>query len=126
VGDRQLRTLTRVYDQDVGWLAISVSLFLHVLTHEGLIVKIISLYTLRAVWFWRAGDNDRGTECTGENVPGRRRCLIHSLIIVASLWCSMGLIVIINVTVDGVHRFYGPTGYCELFPAFSGFQVDIA
>jgi len=37
--------------------------------------------------------------------------LIHSLVVVACLWCSLGLLVTINVIVDGVQRFYGPTGY---------------
>jgi hypothetical protein len=112
-----LRTLTRVYDQDVGWLAASVSLFPHFLTHEGPISKIISLHTLRVVCFWRVGDSNNETESTRENAPARRRCLIHSLIVVACLWCSLGLLVTINVTVDGVQQFYGPTGYCEFIPA---------
>jgi hypothetical protein len=121
VGDHQLRTLTGVYDQDVGWLAISVSLFPYFLTHEGPISKIISLYTLRVVCFWRVDDSDKETEFTGENVhdsvPVRRRCLIHSLIVVACLWCSLGLLVTINVLIDGVQQFYGPTGYCGFMPA---------
>lgn len=72
---------------------------------------IISLHTLRVVCFWRVGDSDRETESTGENVPVRRRDLIHSLVLVACLWCLLGLLVTINVTADGVQQFYGPTGY---------------
>ncbi|KAF8495141.1 hypothetical protein F5888DRAFT_582563 [Russula emetica] len=72
---------------------------------------IISLHTLRVVCFWRVGDSDKSTEFTRETVPARRRCLIHSLVVVACLWCSLGLLVTINVIVDGVQRFYGPTGY---------------
>jgi len=72
---------------------------------------LISLHTLRVVCFWRVGDSDKETEFTRENVPVRRRCLIHSLVVVACLWCSLGLLVTINVLVDGVQQFYGPTGY---------------
>ena len=106
-----------MYGQDVGWLAISFSLFPHSLTYEGLIFKIISLYTLRVVCFWRVGDSDKETGFTRENVPVRKRSLFHSLAVVACLWCFLGLLVIVNVVVDGVQQFYGPTGYCEFIPA---------
>ncbi|KAH9991478.1 hypothetical protein BJV77DRAFT_531342 [Russula vinacea] len=72
---------------------------------------IISLYTLRVVCFWRIGDSGRQTEPTRANIWARRKNLIRSLIIVACLWCSLGILVAINVAVDGVQRFYGPTGY---------------
>lgn len=94
-----------------------VSLVLHVLTHDGPNLKIISLYTLRVVCFWRVGDNDKRTECTRETEIERRRNLFHSLLVVAFLWCSLGILVTINVTADGVERFYGPAGYCKLIYA---------
>lgn len=39
--------------------------------------------------------------------------LKRSLIIVACLWVALGLLVTVNIAINGVDRFYGPTGYCE-------------
>lgn len=38
----------------------------------------------------------------------------HSLVVVACLWAALGLLVTINIAIDGVHHFYGPAGYCKL------------
>ena len=43
----------------------------------------------------------------------RKRSLLWSLGIVAVLWTVVGLILAINIGVDGSSHFYGPTGLCE-------------
>lgn len=96
--------------QDVGLLLILV--LLRVLICEGRFVKIISLYTLRTLCF--SATHRDGQIDDEEGV--HKKDLHRSLIVVACLWASLGFLVTINVAVDGVHRFYGPVGYCKPRP----------
>ena len=74
-------------------------------------LKITSLHTLRVLCFWKTVhvDGRTDTEEKAESKVG----LNHSLIVVACLWVALGLLVTINIAINGVDRFYGPTGYCE-------------
>ncbi|KAI9510983.1 hypothetical protein F5148DRAFT_473829 [Russula earlei] len=65
---------------------------------------IISLFTLRVVCFWRIGRTD-----TDEK--DHKRKLIWSVIVVASLWIALGVLVGVNMAVSKNGRFYAPTGY---------------
>jgi len=69
---------------------------------------IISFYTLRVLCFWRIGNNDGETDTEQKEWKMR---LSSSFVVVACLWAALGLLVGINVAVDGVRHFYGPTGY---------------
>jgi len=66
---------------------------------------LISLYTLRTICFPRVILNP------DEEEEARKKNLRRSLVVVAFLWSVVGLIVVINIDVNGAHRFYGPTGY---------------
>jgi hypothetical protein len=80
--------------------------FLSLLTCADRFVKTISIYTLKTLCFSEAGQID--------DKRVHKRKLRHSLIVVACLWTSLGLLVAINMAVDGGrHQFYGPAGYCE-------------
>jgi len=69
---------------------------------------IISLHTLRVLCFWKTSNVDgrKDTEKSEPNVG-----LNHSLVVVACLWVAVGLLVTVNIAINGVDRFYGPTGY---------------
>ena len=69
--------------------------------------KLISLYTLKTICFPRV------TLDPVEEEEARKKSLCRSLVIVAFLWSIVGLIVVVNIAVNGAHRFYGPTGYCK-------------
>jgi len=69
---------------------------------------IISFYTLRVLCFWRIGNNDSQTDTEKKEWKMRLR---SSFVVVACLWAALGLLVGVNVAVDGVRHFYGPTGY---------------
>ena len=89
-----------------------ILVLLRVLTREYRFVKIISLYTFRTLCFPE-------TYCDGQIVDEEgvhKKNLHRSLVVVACLWASLGFLVTVNVAVDGVHRFYGPTGYCKPRP----------
>jgi len=71
-----------------------------------LVVKTISLYTLRTLCFSRA------ILQPDEDEKARKKSLHRSFIVVACLWSSVGLVVAVNIAADGAYRFYGPAGYC--------------
>lgn len=73
--------------------------------------KLISLYTIRVLCFWKTGHGDRREDT--ENEPKSNLGLNRSFVAVACLWVTLGLLVTINIAVNGVHHFYGPTGFCE-------------
>ena len=87
-------------------------LFLRILTPGVPNSKLISLYTIRVLCFWETGHDDRGENT--EKEPNFKLGLNHSFVVVACLWVALGLLVTVNIAVNGVHHFYGPTGYCEL------------
>jgi hypothetical protein len=82
----------------------------------GQISKIISLYTLRVLCFWRIGESESRTETEEKE---RKTSLNHSLVVIVCLWVVISLLVSINIAVQGAHRFYGPTGYCKFVGIYS-------
>jgi hypothetical protein len=79
-------------------------------THSDQFVKIISLYTLRIFCIANVVQHHGQIEEDKE----RRKSLRHSLIVVACLWFTIGLLVTANIAVNGVYHFYTPTGFCKL------------
>ncbi|KAI0303462.1 hypothetical protein B0F90DRAFT_1375402 [Multifurca ochricompacta] len=69
---------------------------------------IISLYTVRTLCF---PETCPFVGQTHEGEGGRKKSLLWSIIVVACLWTTLGLLVTINIAVNGLHRFYGPTEY---------------
>jgi hypothetical protein len=55
----------------------------------------------------------------------RRKRLQHSLLVVVCLWAGVALIVTVNVTVNGVSHFYGPTEYCKPYASFYRSDFDM-
>jgi hypothetical protein len=74
--------------------------------------KIISIYTLRVLCFSKVFHDGQISD-----EKAQKRNLNRSFIVVACLWVLLGLLVTANVVaLDGVHQFYGPTGYCGSRP----------
>ncbi|KAI9508436.1 hypothetical protein F5148DRAFT_1149032 [Russula earlei] len=68
--------------------------------------KAIAVYTLYVLCF------SGGDQLTNENEDDRRRkSLRRSLAFTLCLWITVGLVVAINMGVDGAYHFYGPTGF---------------
>ncbi|KAI0287246.1 hypothetical protein BC826DRAFT_60818 [Russula brevipes] len=71
---------------------------------------IISLYMLRVLCFWRIGESTSEGRTETEEKK-RKTSLNHSVVVIVCLGVVISLLVSINIAVQGVHRFYGPTGY---------------
>lgn len=75
---------------------------------DRLVVKTISLYTVKTLCFSRV------VLQPDEEEKARKKSLRRSFIVVACLWSAVGLIVAVNMAAVGASRFYGPTGhYCK-------------
>lgn len=105
--------------QDFGRLSFS-----YVLAHFNLcgsIRQAITLYTLKTVCFSRVTDHGNDQVGEGDNVC--KHGLRWSLGLVVFIWTAVGLVVAINIAVDGAYNFYGPSGFCK--PRFLLFVMGL-
>ncbi|KAI0283560.1 hypothetical protein BC826DRAFT_1110128 [Russula brevipes] len=79
---------------------------------------IISIYTLRTLCFMKVVHHNKISETEKERE--RKNRLRRSLFVVACLWAAIGLLLIINMAVNGLYHFYSPTGFwCWIHPEYS-------